>query len=279
MMKKVSDIHHRTSSNSDTSDKTVALKQKWFDLILTTEELIKCLIEELKVDPNIEYSVLMRWGRKHGFWLVPGETLEKYESPLFTQLFLIPKTQNILIQYDFGPAKTVKADLPIPIIQQIEDIAKQLGLEGCPGYTLYKPAQKDSKAVPLESNFSLAEQTGFYDNLVFKRRFFTILENDFSNSQKIFQLYTESKEQILNGTLKPNEEKALKFAAMQFFIDSNMSTNVPDSVAYLFPKGSKLAKTSPKQISQQIQTFKYKTVEEAQKAYIKELAKLPNYGL
>ena len=264
---------------STSVDKIGGLNTKWFDLSETKESIMPKLIKALKLNTEVEYSLLLRFAKTKTYWINDGETLAQYNPPIFSFLFCIQRYQEVFIQSTLAKGKTIKLDVTLPIKTQINHIAQELGLEGGPGYTLYKPAVNEKKAVPLDIERSIGEQTGFIDNLVFKRRFFTILSQDIESKEKMKQLYFESREQVLSGNATTNEEQAITLAAISLLIDTNLNfKSVPDDASSLLPKDFKQSRTTSKLIKKATSQFSFKTADEAVKKYVSISSKLPKYG-
>ncbi|KAH0797157.1 uncharacterized protein GO595_010015 [Histomonas meleagridis] len=264
-------------------EKRVNLPKVWLETIRTGKEVADTLVPIMKLDPKIEYAILL-WILKESYkWVLNDQTLASANPYRGTILFVIEAFPKIRIHFSMGKTKM----MILPIVKKVEEllpiVAKGNGLKHSLGFTLYLPVE-GQPSKPLDTSISIPEQATRYSELEFRRRFFIITKHDLEDPTSIYQAFCDVRELILSGKVAISQDDALELMYYALIADGPAvltPTTIPNEnsfPAYL-PVNMKVNyKTGKNKINEFLNTIPVEGKINAMIKYIQKARSLPQFG-
>ncbi|KAH0798373.1 tyrosine-protein phosphatase non-receptor type 4-like isoform X1 [Histomonas meleagridis] len=265
-------------------EKRVNLPKVWLETIRTGKEVADTLVPIMKLDPKIEYAILL-WILKESYkWVLNDQTLASANPYRGTILFVIEAFPRIKIYFSMGKTKV----MILPIVKKVEElipiVAKGNGLAHYLGFTLYLPSKDGQPPKPLDTNISIPEQATRYSELEFRRRFFIITKSELEDPVSLYQAFCDVRELILSGRLALSQDNALELMYYALVADGPTvltPTTIPNEnsfPAYL-PVNMKVNyKTGKNKINEFLNTIPVEGKINAMIKYIQKARSLPQFG-
>ena len=170
---------------------------------------------------------------------------------------LIPvlKESKSKIQTTFMGTKEILLDLSIPVLEVLSIIADDMEIYCQPDqYCLYYENDEGTK-IPLYSQKSIAEQTGSYQKLYFRRRYFMIFSYQYEDSDNCLHIFRDCLNCYLHSQIKASEDDIVNLAKYIVFAQASSpniakTTDVSSIIKTLLPSSIK----STPFLSKKIQT-------------------------
>lgn len=149
-------------------------------------------------------------------------------------------------------------------------LAKMYEIINYQGYALF-----DIKKIKeLDLNKSIPEQVDNFKHLIFVREYFVLSDIDTLNLRAAYQTYVDCKIRFFQNEKVLLSEDVIVFAALQFFIEGNENSIIPDDISFMFPRGNMCGNDLGKELRNYIQK---KGKLDADKSVVKFIDLIKNY--
>ena len=256
-----------------------------FDRNLTGRMLMTTALLNIGIDINSEegksFNALVT-NDDLSLWVIPDVTCAQMGIISGSKLFFTKSVRSIKITLSDGSENIFKLNITKKTGELIKEIFTLLKQPYVYGYSLFY--SKQGKLYPLDSESSPPEQTKSFNNLFFKRRYFTLSKDDLQNEMLSMTAFCDCKAYILNEEIQITEQQAIQLAILAQIIEGRPVEKLKKMGDKdfiwddMFPLNIPVKSSLKKNFLKAISTFEPIEKKKAIKHYISIARELPFFG-
>ncbi|OHT10545.1 hypothetical protein TRFO_20137 [Tritrichomonas foetus] len=267
-----------------TTDLTDAKPRKYaYDSKFTGAALIKCAEQNLEIPADKNHVALVKLMKNSYRWIEPETILSFANVQDGMTVYILNNNRPIKIKHTDGHTKTLLLDITQTIESLTPLIFQKEALPNIVGYTFYT-LEDPNNPRPLDTRYSIPEQTWKFDELLFKRRFYVLSGEVLQTPQAAFATVADCNTLLLDPTspLKVSEDEIIQLGIM--FLYSRASSpeeiKVNKKINYeeLIPSYIKTDKKFDAKFQKALASFPPQDKLQAAKNYLGFIRQLRGFG-
>lgn len=250
--------------------------KKPYDLHMTGAQLIAKACQYLELDPNGQYSCLLRLSEDEYRWInketILG-TLNPYDG---LSIYIYHTYMPVTVTLKSGFMRKMLLNIEKKVIDLIDEVAFKTYTD-CPiGYTLYYKDRSTKQILPLDLDMTIPEQTIEFSSLLFQRRFYKFTKKDIDSQVFSLRIYKDVRENIISGNLHVKNDFLERFALLDF-VAQDLNT-IPEDLTPFFPSTFEITPKVVERLKEYFEKLRLNPSSKPEKAARKYIYEARNYA-
>lgn len=257
-------------------------KKYAYDNQFSGERLLQCAEQNLGIPPDKNHVILVKLMDGVYKWIQKDDILTVANVQDGMSVYILKNNCPITVEHVDQHKKKILMDITKPIEDLIPIVFQKESLPNIIGYTFFS-LEDPNHPKPLDTRYSIPEQTTKYDDVLFKRRFYVISGEVLQAPQAAVNTVADCNSLFINpsSSIQFNEEQAINLGILYLYSQATDATKVKSmNINYkeFIPPSIKTDKKFEAKFTKALKESPQHDRFQASKSYLGTIRQLPGFG-